>query len=163
MKIYKRKLEPITAMATINPQLCKQSSIRVELVQSNEGPNPHVHVYSGTGKTGKTSYISLCSASYADHHSSCDRLTRKERDEFVEIMRSIWKKYYISIMVPKRDKEGKPIKDDKGNIIKDEQVVNATGYEAAVTIWCDTYGGESMFKFDEQGRPIMPDYSKLPL
>lgn len=142
----------ITAMATINPQMCKDNIIRIEVVQSNEGPNPHVHVYSGSGKSGKCSYISLTDAKYAEHHGNCPKLTKREKEQFVKIMSAIWSKYWIELYRL----------DGFGRRTSETYAERATGYEAAVQIWCDTYAGsESKFNYDESGRPIMPDYSKL--
>lgn len=157
MKYYrksKRGSQPVTAMATVNPQLCRQSGIRVEVIQSGEGPAPHVHVYREKGKAGECSCISLTEPKYAVHHSVCVRLTRHERDEFANIMSSVWDKYFIELRRP----------DEHGNSINRTYTVKATGYEAAVMIWCDTYAdSEKYFHFDTEGRPLMPDYSRLPL
>ena len=40
---------------------------------------------------------------------------------------------------------------------------HATGYEAAVTEWVDAFehGSYDKFKLDDNGVPVMPDYSKL--
>lgn len=141
------------AMSTINPQMCKNNIIRIELIQSNEGPNPHVHVYSGGDKSGKCSCVSLTKAEYAEHHSDYPPLTKKEKAEFIKIMSAIWSKQYIELYEL----------DDDGNPTDETYPVRATGYEAAVQIWCDTYhNSERFFKFDVEGRPIMPDYSQLP-
>ncbi len=149
MKIYiHSNTEPIMAMATINPQLCKQSSIRVEVVQGGEGPNPHVHVYCNDGKVA---YVSLTKAEYADHHDDCPALSKVEKKEFIKIMNTLWKKQWIEIN----------ILDNNKNPTGETKVVNATGYEAAVQIWCDTYGGEEKFKYDAEGRPVIPDYRLL--
>lgn len=141
--------EPIMAMATINPKLCEQKSIRVEVVQGGEGPSPHVHVY---WNNGKVSYVSLIDAAYSDHHDEENTPFRaKQKSEFIEIMSKIWKKYAIELNSL----------DSNGNPTGDTYFTPATGYEAAVQIWCDTYGGEDKFNYDTDGRPIMPDYNKL--
>lgn len=148
MNLYYSHKEPITAMATINPRLCQNCSIRVEVVQGGEGPNPHVHVYSSNGKV---SMVSLTEASYASHHDNYPPLTRKEKAEFIKIMKSVWRKQWIEI----------DVLDEYGEPTGETQIINATGYEAAVQIWCDTYGGEEKFEYDAEGKPIMPDYSRL--
>ena len=144
--------EPIMAMATINPKLCQQKSIRVEVVQGGEGNKSHVHVY---WNDGQVSYISLTSPTYAEHHhdNMGVPLTRKTRKEFVEIMSAIWNKYAIELYVL----------DDNGNPTEDTYFERSTGYEAAVQIWVDTYGDDPELKYEKNGRPIMPDYSKIPL
>lgn len=144
--------EPIMAMATINPQLCRQKSIRIEVVQGGEGNKAHVHVY---WTDGRISYIDLTAPIYAEHHhgQKGDPLTRKTRDEFVDIMSAVWSKYAIELY--KLDDEGKPTKET--------YFVRATGYEAAVQLWIDTYGMDERFEFEPDGRPIMPDYSAIPL
>ena len=142
--------EPIMAMATINPKLCKQKSIRVEVVQGGEGDKAHVHVY---WNDGRVSYVDLTDAIYAEHHKETgEPLGRKERDEFIEIMSTIWQKYAIELNVL----------DDDGNPTGETYFVRATGYEAAVQLWIDTYGDDNRFKFTREGRPIMPDYKLLP-
>ena len=39
------EFESLNEMAIINPKMCKQLSIQVEVEQRDEGPVPHVHVY----------------------------------------------------------------------------------------------------------------------
>lgn len=146
------ELEPIMAMAIINPRLCKTKSIRVELVQSGEGNKAHVHVY---WNGGAVSYVDLTACKYAEHHHEKKGvpLNRKTRDEFVEIMSSIWDNYALQLFVL----------DDNGEPTNETYFTKATGYEAAVQIWMDTYGNDIRFKLEKNGRPIMPDYSQLPL
>lgn len=141
--------EPIMAMATINPRLCLQRSIRIEVVQGGEGPNPHVHVYLSDGSVA---YISLTEPKYAKHHDTQSAiLNRKEKEEFIEIMITIWKKQFIEVFKL----------DENGNRLPEVYTRYATGYEAAVSIWTDTYGGEDLFTYNNDGSPIMPDYSQL--
>lgn len=144
--------EPIMAMATINPKLCRQRSIRVEVVQGGEGNKSHVHVY---WNDGRVSYISLTKPTYAEHHHDNKGvpLNQKTREEFVEIMSTIWDKYAIELFV--LDEDGEPTKAT--------YFEKATGYEAAVQVWVDTYGEDSDLKYEKDGRPIMPDYTKIPL
>ena len=42
-----------------------------------------------------------------------------------------------------------------------EEIKQATGYEAAVKTWIDTFGETVKFEYTEDGYPKMPDYSKL--
>lgn len=146
------ELESITAMATINPKLCKMKSIRVEVVQGGEGNKAHVHVY---WNDGAVSYVDLTDCKYAEHHHGKKGvpLNRKTREEFVDIMSSIWDKYGLELF--KLDANGEPTDET--------YFTRATGYEAAVQVWVDTYGDDPRFKFEPDGRPIMPDYSQLPL
>ena len=37
----------------------------------------------------------------------------------------------------------------------------ATGYQASVETWIDTFGNSSSFTYDDDGFPLMPDYSEL--
>ena len=141
--------EPIMAMATINPKLCKQKSIRLEVVQCGEGSNPHIHVY---WNDGKVSFIDLTKPEYAEHHDEeCFLLGKKQKQEFIEIMTAIWNKYAVELNEL----------DDNGNPTGKTYFTPATGYEAAVQIWCDTYGGEDRFTYEPDGRPVMPDYELL--
>lgn len=144
--------EPIMAMATINPKLCNTKSIRVEVVQGGEGNKAHVHVY---WNDGRISYVDLTAPIYAEHHhgKAGVPLDRKTRDEFVEIMSTLWSKYAIELF--KLDEDGEPTNET--------YFVRATGYEAAVQLWVDTYGDDNRFKFEKDGRPIMPNYNKIPL
>ena len=160
MKIYRNgeivpdvyEHEPIMAMATINPQLCKTKSIRVEVVQGGEGDKAHVHVY---WNDGNVSYIDLTAPIYAEHHHKKKGvpLTRKKRDEFVDIMSKVWKKYAVELYKL----------DSSGNPTDETYYEPATGYEAAVQVWVDTYGEDDRFRYEKDGRPIMPDYTNLPL
>ena len=137
-------LVDIEAMTIINPQFCKNHTLHVEVEQSNEGPIPHVHVYHDhTRDSSKCSYVRLDKPEYSLHHHKIVPLPKKIKREFIELMSNIWKKEFIE--------------DNKGN------VRNATGYESAVLTWCDTFedGDMSKFNLDEDGIPIMPDYSLL--
>ena len=156
MKRYTRsdidfEKEPIMAMATINPQLCKQKTIRVEVVQGNEGNKAHVHIY---WNDGRVSYVDLTAPIYAEHHKDTGfPLGRKQRKELAEIMSTVWPKYAIELH--KLDNDGNPTGET--------YFVRATGYEAAVQVWIDTHGEDKRFKFEKDGRPIMPNYRDLPL
>lgn len=140
------ELEYIEAMSTINPQLCEQSKILVEVEERNEGPIPHTHVYHDhTRNPKKCSYIRLDKAEYSDHH---DKLSiplpdKKAKADFIRIMNSDWPKYLCKT--------------------PDGDVRYKTGYEAAVDTWVDCYekGSYDKFNLDDEGQLIMPDYSKL--
>lgn len=137
------RYSPIYAMAIINPGLCKNSSIQVEVEQRDEGPVPHVHVYLDKTRNPKNcSYVRLDQAEYCPHHSDGKRLTGKQKEHFLQIMDSIWNKTFIQSTVS-------------------DEVRPATGYEAAVNIWLDTFGNTVEFQYDSQGFPIMPDYANL--
>ena len=86
----------------------------------------------------KCSYVRLDKAEYAPHHIK-NELGDEEKEEFIRIMQSPWEKPY-----------------DKSNI-------TLTGYQQAVQIWLDTFGDiyPWQFELDENGLPIMPDYTKL--
>lgn len=144
--------EPIMAMATINPKLCEQKSIRLEVVQGGEGDKAHIHVY---WNDGRVSYVDLTAPIYAEHHHGKKGvpLNRKTRKEFIEIMSAVWNKYAIELF--KLDADGEPTDET--------YFTRATGYEAAVQLWIDTYDNDERFKFGKDGRPIMPDYRKIPL
>lgn len=134
--------EPIYAMAIVNPQLCKNESIQIEVEQRDEGPIPHLHIYlDKTRNPNNCAYIRLDTPEYAPHHSSV-KLSKKEKKAFLKVMKEKWPRQFVQSTVS-------------------DEVRTATGYEAAVTIWIDTFGGQDMFKFDESGFPIMPDYSTL--
>ena len=137
--------EYIVAMATINPQMCDKFGISVEVEQRDEGPIPHLHVYhDSTRDIRKCSYIRLDRAEYSDHHSMpSPKLPKQVKKEFLEIMTSPWKKQI--------------------HILPDGTMRVATGYEAAVDIWVDTYeeNDYSKFTFDTKGNLVMPDYSVL--
>ena len=49
--------EYLTEMAIINPKLCRNSTIQVEIEQRNEGPIPHIHVYHDKTRNPKKMFI----------------------------------------------------------------------------------------------------------
>ena len=130
-------------MAIINPRMCRNLTIQVELEQRDEGPIPHVHVYHDkTRNRRKCTCVRLDKAEYTEHHSSGEPLPRKLKEQFISLMTSPSNEYS---------------KNNKGKIVQ------LNGHQLAVKIWMDTYGDNySMFDFDEDGIPITPDYSKLP-
>lgn len=138
-------LDPIEAMAVINPQLCKKLGLRVAVVQGGEGPIPHIHVYRGSTTDPKQcSYVRLDTGQYSDHHNKPGlKFSKKEKEAFIAIMESICPKQYHECA--------------------DGTMRKATGYEAAVDTWVDTYedGDYSKFTLNTQGDPVMPDFSEL--
>lgn len=136
--------KPIEAMAVVNPTLCNQLSIQVEVEQRNEGPIPHVHVYLDKSRNPrKCAYIRLDMAEYSPHHKSAT-LTRKAKKEFIEVMsRKCPLSYFESVT-------------------DDSNIKAANGYEDAVRVWLQTYpGSEKFFTFDQDGFPVMPNYENL--
>lgn len=137
-------LRSIEAMAIVNPSLCKSKTIQVEIEQSNEGPIPHLHVYHDkTRSKSRCSYIRLDAPAYSEHHRSAGKkLPRKLKEEFIEVMETPWAKHVVQTAGGLR---------------------TATGYEASVGIWSETFEDNSLDKFnlDENGDLIMPDYTKL--
>lgn len=143
MKKLIRGTQYIEAMASINPQLCENKTILVEVEQRNEGPIPHLHVYHDkTRNPKKCSYIRLDKAEYSKHHKDGKKLNDKLKREFIEVMNEPWKKHIIETPTGYRA---------------------ATGYEASVEIWSDTYEHGSLDKFptDSEGNIIQLDYSAL--
>lgn len=133
--------QTIFAMAIINPQLCKQSSIQIEIEQRNEGSIPHLHVFLDKTRSPKNcAYVRLDRPEYLPNHNS-KRLNGTQLHEFLQIMTAIWSKQFIV--------------SDSG------EIRNATGYEASVTIWEDTYGYCDKFNRGNDGNLIMPDYTSL--
>lgn len=146
MKKLVKQNDYIQAMAIINPQFCNTHTIQVEIEQRNEGQIPHIHVYHDhTRNPKKCSFIRLDIPKYSEHHKKGKNkpLDSKLKKEFIELMESTWGKYIIQ---------------ESGGIYRP-----ATGYEAAVMIWVDTYeeGDLSKFNTDENGDLIPLDYSNL--
>lgn len=135
----------IEAMSTINPQLCDNCGIRVEIEERNEGPIPHIHVYHDkTRDPRKCSYVRLDQAAYSDHHAMpSPKMPPRVKREFIKVMTSEW---------PKAVK-----------VKSDGTVYRATGYEAAVDTWVDCFenGSYDKFNLDDEGNLILIDYSTL--
>ena len=142
MKIYSKR--SIFAMATVNPKLCSSLSIRVEVVQGGEVPNPHVHVYlAKSASESECSYVDLRQPKYAKHHvKSGKKLNKNQKKDFIRVM-----------TVPCTE----PVLDVNGN------PTFGNGYQYAAYIWDATYGDGTYkgFTLDENGLPVMPDYRKL--
>ena len=144
MKRAVKSSEYIRCMALINPPLTKQTSILIEVFQQNEGPIPHVHVFHDKSRNPKKcSVVRLDRPEYSTHHKDVIRMPKNVKDEFIKIMTSEWPKH----IVENPDGTYRP----------------ATGYEAAVDIWADTYEDGSYAKFptDSEGNLISLDYSNL--
>lgn len=145
IRIFRENSKYLVEMALINPELCKNKSIRIELEQRDEGPIPHVHVYIDGRNPKKCVYVRLDKPEYSMHHSKHRRtytFNKAQKQEFIEVMSSIWKKHHTE---SETTGETRP----------------ATGYEMAVRTWLDTYGETVPFNYDEDGFLIMPDYTKL--
>ena len=133
----------LVEMAIINPKMCKQLSIQVEVEQRDEGPVPHVHVYLDKTRNKKNcSFVRLDKSEYCTHHSDGKPLNRKQRKEFIQLMKSP-----SNLFIPNNEGVPTPI----------------NWYQNAVIIWCETYedGDLSKFNCDNKGIPVMPDYSNL--
>lgn len=131
-------------MAIINPELCDNRTIQIEVEQRNEGPIPHMHVYHNKNRNPKEcSYIRLDKVAYSEHHRDNKELPRKLKKQFVEIMNKDCPNIYMKA--------------------KDGSVVQASGYQAAVIFWAQSFEKNSYNKFDldENGLIKQLDYSKL--
>lgn len=144
------ELESIYGMALINPPLTKQCCVKVRLMDGGEGANvPHVHVYLGEERKDNCAYVRLDVPEYSDYHGESApslRMNKKQKADFIKLMSEIWKKQFIQ------------------SITDESKIRNATGYEYAVVTWVDAYGDPpegSKFTYDDEGFPVMPDYSKL--
>lgn len=125
-------------MAIINPKLCKNLSIQVEVEQRDEGPIPHLHVYHNKSRNKKEcSYIRLDKPEYSDHHKNSNlKLNKTQKNEFIRVMT-----------------------EEIPSLLKNK----LNGYEYAVETWVNTFedGDYSKFNFDDDGNLIIPDYTLL--
>lgn len=130
-------LHTVEAMSRINPQLLENLSIEVVMYDENEGPAPHVHVYlDKTKDPRKCAVVRLDRAKYSTHHGEpVVRMNKKQKREFLRIMKSQW----------------------------NSRLSSGTGYERAVDIWVDAFEDGSYEKstIDTNGVPVMPDYETL--
>lgn len=136
--------EPLVEMAIINPKMCKQLTIQVEVEQRDEGYIPHLHVYHNHNRNPKQcSYIRLDKCAYSEHHTDNIPLPKQLKKQFVDVMNTIYK--------------GRVMYDYNGNVYP------ATGYQAAVMVWAETFENDSLDKFnlDENGLIVQIDYSNL--
>ncbi|MDE7165130.1 MAG: hypothetical protein K2O04_06915 [Clostridiales bacterium] len=124
-------------IAIVNPRLCDQLTIQVEVEQRNEGPIPHVHVYHDkTRNPKKCSYVRLDKAEYCSFHGDAPTLPKDLKKEFVQLMTTIY--------VKRRTGE------------------KVSGYEMAVDTWVETYEDDyDKFALDTDGKLVMPDYTQL--
>lgn len=129
----------LVEMAIVNPRLCKQLKIQVEVEQRDEGPIPHVHVYHDkTRNPKKCSYVCLDKAEYCSFHGDAPALPKELKKEFIQLMTTVYTR-----------------KQTGGT---------GSGYEMAVDTWIETYEDEddySKFTLDKDGKLVMPDYSLL--
>ena len=142
MKLTVYKDEPLIEMAIINPKMCKNLSIQVEIEQRDEGPVPHFHVYLDNTRNKKNcAYVRIDEADYCTHHKDGKTLNKKQKKEFIDLMKS---------------DSGKFLADNNGNPVR------ATWYQIAVSIWVETYEDDySKFNLDSRGIPVMPNYNNL--
>lgn len=140
--MYKVK-QPIYAMAAINPTLCRELNIFVEVEQRDEGPIPHIHVYlDKTRDPRNCAYVRLDTGEYMEKHRSV-KLKKDQIDSFMKIMMRLDPDVYIKSTVT-------------------DEVRLANGYESAVLTYRRTYPTAKSVDYDEAGFPIMPDFrSKL--
>ena len=136
--------QSLKEMAIINPKLCNQLTIQVEIEQRDEGEIPHVHVYHDKTRNPKEcSYIRLDKCAYSEHHKDNKPLPKKLKKQFIELMNTVYKGHFIA------DKDGNPHL--------------ATGYQIAVQTWSETFENDDLSKFelDENGLIKQMDYSNL--
>lgn len=144
MKKLITEYQSIYGMAFINPRMCKNSKIpiRIEVEEGGEGPIPHMHVFFDSYRNPeRLSYIRLDEPGYLPNHKSY-RPTKKEFNSMIHVLKSEW---------PRRTIFSRN---------SDEEII-ATGYQAAVDVWIESNGDKyiDQFQFDEDGFPIMPNYS----
>ena len=133
----------IFAMAIINPPMCKNSSIQIELEQRDEGNIPHVHVYlDKTRDPENCAWVRLDKPEYLPKHKSV-KLKDRKKEEFICIMEAIWPKEFVQSRTNPKD------------------LRVATGYVSAVNIWEDTFGESKLISYNDDGFPAMPNYKNL--
>lgn len=136
--------QQIFATATINPQLNTELGIFVEVFQNNEGSIPHVHVYHDKSRNKRRcSIVRLDKPEYSTHHKHNPAMPKDVKEKFLKIMTQPWPSHIIQL--------------------SDGSYRPATGYEAAVKIWADTFEKGSLAKFnlDKNGDIINIDYSNI--
>ena len=138
---FKLQKEYLFEMAIINPKMCRNLTIQVEVEQKNEGPIPHLHVYHDKSRNPrKCSYIRLDEVAYAPYHDEIE-LPEKLKSQFIELMTA-----------PSNDY----MENNKGTVVK------LNGYQTAVKTWVDTFEDDySKFNLDKDGIVIPLDYTKL--
>lgn len=136
-------------MAEIYPKYIEQKrpkvKFRIAVVQGGEGPVPHMHMYFASKSEKREEFISypcLHEAIYAPQHPNGKRLNAQERKALVEFLNTFRKGAFTA------DAKGDPIP--------------CNCWREAVDIWLMTYGDEKgLFRYDEDGELVMPDYSEL--
>ncbi|MCD8108510.1 MAG: hypothetical protein LUE14_00170 [Clostridiales bacterium] len=136
----------------INPRLCDRYNMIVEIEQRIFEEElvgfpvfmPHIHVcLDQSDNSEHSAYIRLDKAEYMSGFQSA-KINSEQKETLIKILSSPWDRYVIQSR-------------------RTDETSVASGYQAAVDIWIDTYGDESMekFQFNEAGFPVMPDYSFL--
>ena len=102
-----------------------------------------MHVFlDHTWNLKQCAFIRLDKPEYVPQKNSI-KLSTKQKEELIYILASEYNGNWIASIV------------DKSNIKA------ATGYEAAVQTWIDTYEENNKIQYDRNGFPVMPDYTKL--
>ena len=141
-------------MHIINPKMCRKNGFYVEVDQEERMDIPCVRISriynsvsdensyetsnESANATNEHIYIRLDKPEYVFPENE-NKLTENEKEKFIKIMNTEHEGYLLEI----------------GNRIKDP-----TGYEEAVHVWEDTFF-ETDIERDEDGCPMMPDYSIL--
>ena len=116
----------------------KDYNFRVAILECEEGSVPHVHVFYRDG----ISHICLGTNEYAPQHANETKILSPKETE-------VLKTFFSSMIDTYR-------KDDNGNIYQ----LNA--WMDAVFRWLkQNPAAKKFFKFDNNGIPIMPDYSTI--
>lgn len=81
MKLMISENKHIVEIAIINPKMCKQLSIQVEIEQRDYGSIQHFHVYLDNTRNKKNcSYIRLDIPEYCCHHKDGKKLNKKKTE-----------------------------------------------------------------------------------
>jgi len=146
MSIY----DNIDGMYLINPQKQKNNKSFIFVDQQDEESIPHLHVYHDKSAVkSRCSYVRLDKAEYLLHKGNNIPLPNKIKNEMIELFNTTWDRYIVY----------ENIFNKKG--------VQATGYEAAVSIWIDAneineLNGWAKFCLNKTNRkPVMPNYNNL--
>ncbi len=140
--------------AKINPRLCKEYNIDIEIEQRLSEDEladfpvsiPHLKICLDVSATPKQyAYLRLDKPEYLPKTKSAD--IGKKKAAIIDVLSSPWQHYLIRSQHTNRARA-------------------ATGYDAAVEIWIDTYSdnnkfSKGVFRFDDDGVAVMPDYSLL--
>ena len=162
MKIHVEGNKRLIEMALINPPVTDNTpNIEIWVRQRNEGSIPHIHVYHDkTQNPRKCSYVRLDIAGYHHDSDGKGKPLGSYKDTMIELLDKPWSKYHIEVY--DLDENNKIQYNEDGDIKK--KLVVATGYEAAVIIWIDTYGVVPNIKFNidsETGHYIRPNYEEM--